>query len=355
MSRRTGRRVPSYRKHKTGQALVRVAGVDYYLGRHGTKESREKYQRLVGEWVAAGCPRPWDGPGEDRKSTSDLTLAELMVEYLRHAHVHYQRDGEVTSEIPAIKRALSFLRLLHSRTLVSSFGPTALMAVREEMISANLARTTINGYVIRIRRMFKWGVAHERVPETVYRALCAVEGLKRGRCRARESAPVEPATEAQIEAVLREVGPDVGAMIKLQLLTAMRPGEVVSLRGSDLDTRGKVWVYAPERHKLTHLGRERVILLGPQAQEVVRPFLKPGQLFSHLRTSYARAIRRACKRAKVPVWSPNQLRHTAATRIRSEYGIEAARIILGHTTIDTTILYAEQDLKVAKKVALTRG
>ena len=31
-------------------------------------------------------------------------------------------------------------------------------------------------------------------------------------------------------------------------------------------------------------------------------------------------------------WSPNQLRHTAATEIRSKFGLEAAQVILGHSS-----------------------
>ena len=30
-------------------------------------------------------------------------------------------------------------------------------------------------------------------------------------------------------------------------------------------------------------------------------------------------------------WSPNQLRHAAATEVRKQFGLEAAQIILGHS------------------------
>jgi integrase len=59
--------------------------------------------------------------------------------------------------------------------------------------------------------------------------------------------------------------------------------------------------------------------------------------------SYRRAIKRACKVAKIASWAPNRLRHTAATRIRKRYGIELARIILGHSMAFTTEIYAEAD------------
>ena len=39
-------------------------------------------------------------------------------------------------------------------------------------------------------------------------------------------------------------------------------------------------------------------------------------------------------------WSPNRLRHAAATEIRREVGLEEAQIILGHSRADVTQIYA---------------
>lgn len=48
-------------------------------------------------------------------------------------------------------------------------------------------------------------------------------------------------------------------------------------------------------------------------------------------------------------WSPNQLRHTAATEIRAAFGLEAAQVVLGHSNANTTEIYAEVDLEKAKQ------
>ncbi len=47
------------------------------------------------------------------------------------------------------------------------------------------------------------------------------------------------------------------------------------MRSCDLDTSGRVWAYTPESHKTEHHGRERRIYLGPMAQKVLRPWLRP--------------------------------------------------------------------------------
>jgi integrase len=63
-------------------------------------------------------------------------------------------------------------------------------------------------------------------------------------------------------------------MIRLQLLTGIRPGELVIMRGVDLDTTGPIWLYTPEKHKTAHHGHARVIAIGPLAQAIVRRHLK---------------------------------------------------------------------------------
>jgi integrase len=49
-------------------------------------------------------------------------------------------------------------------------------------------------------------------------------------------------------------------------------------------------------------------------------------------------------------WHPHQLRHNAATRLRREYGIEAARVILGHHSLEVTEIYDEKDVAKAKQI-----
>lgn len=65
--------------------------------------------------------------------------------------------------------------------------------------------------------------------------------------------------------------------------------------------------------------------------------------------TYRQAVERACEKAGVPAWTPHQLRHAAATELRKEFGVELARVILGHSSAFTTEIYAEADR--AKAVA----
>jgi integrase len=351
------RRVPSYRLHSpSGQAVVTLSGKDRYLGVHGSEESRAEYDRLVGEWLAVGrCveAKPEAAPA--------LTVNDLLLAYWEFADGYYRKDGRPTSEWHLMKSALRVVRRLYGPTKAGEFGPNALKACREELIERGQKRRTVNHYVGRIKRMFKWGVANELLPAGAFHGLQAVDGLRRGRSRAPDGPGVGPVSEEAVEAILALVSRPVAAMVRLQLLTGMRPGEVVTMRVEDLERSGRVWQYRPASHKNEHRGQDRSIAIGPQGQTVLWPFLqlqKDGYLFGGARrgrerhdvVSYRKAIARACAKAEIPVWKPHQLRHTAATRLRKQFGIEAARVILGHRSSAVTEIYAEVDRSRAVEV-----
>ena len=424
-------RLPKYRHHKpSGQAVVTLGGHDHYLGRWQSPESRAEYDRRIGEWLASGRQRP---PRES--DPNGLLLNEVILAYWRHAVAYYRHaDGTPTSETDAIRLALRPLKRLYGHTPAAAFDSLALEALREEMIRGGRCRNRVNKDISRVRRMFRWAASKRLVPDSVHVSLATVEGLKAGRSAARETAPVRPVAEAVVEATLAYMRPQVAAMVKLQLLAGMRPGEVVVMRGMDLEMTGKIWAYRPGsdqglhgKHKTAHRGQSRVILIGPRAQEVLRPWLRlnlqeylfqpreamaqyraelrrkrktpltPSQVnrrpnknpkrapSDHYRvTSYDHAVMDACDTAFPPPapltrlegetkkkwlarigpegldeverwrkthrWHPNQLRHAKATELRREFGLDAARAVLGHRSPQVTEVYAELDMNHAADV-----
>lgn len=256
---------PAYSLHKpTGQARVRIDGRDHYLGEFGSPESRERYDDYVSEWLT-------------RQDTSRLTLLidDLAVLYLKHADAYYRhRDGTPTGEVVNIRIAMRFLIARHGRTRCREFGPKALKGVLDDMIAAGICRKSINIHAGRIRRMFKWAAGEELIPGSVWTSLKAVDGLRAGRTKAKETAPVPPVSDATVDATLPHLSPIVADMVRLQLLTGARPGEICSLRPGDV-TRGidGVWTYRPQSHKTEHHGKERRIFIGPQAQSILAPYM----------------------------------------------------------------------------------
>jgi integrase len=382
---------PRYRHYRPKDlAVVRIAGKDYYLGRFDSPESWERYHRLLAEKLYGTLP-PLE---QSAAPTGSIQVKELALRFFDHAEGYYQRDGQPTSELTCIRMALRRLLKLYGELPAAEFSPQKLKLVREEFIRDGNCRSVVNQNISRIRRMFRWAVENELIPVTVYQALATVAGLRKGRSTAREPEPVQPVDDAAVEASLPFMAPQVQAMVRLQRLSGCRPGEIAALRPCDLDKSCEVWCYRPASHKTQHHGTERRIYFGPRAQEILRPWLgrEPGQfcfspkeaeemrratLHGDRKTplhhgnrpgtnrkknpkrtpgerynaeSYRRAIERACRLAKIEPWSPNQLRHTRASELRRFHGLDAAQVVLGHSQLVTTQVYAERDHAKAEAI-----
>jgi len=266
---------PAYRLHKqSGQAVVTLPdGIggrhDVYLGKHGTEASQAEYGRVLAEWRANG--RTW----RKAATTADMTVNELVLTYWEWVKTYYRHaDGTPTNEVDNIRLGLRRLVELYGDTAANSFDGMALEAVRNRMIEDGLCRNRINKDVARIKRMFRWAVPKKLIPLVVYQELATVEGLRAGRTKARETKPVRQVSLSVVEETLPCLRPPVAAMVRLQLHTGMRPGEVAIMRGIDLDMTGKDWLYRPSTHKTAHRGHSRVISIGPRGQQIIRQFLK---------------------------------------------------------------------------------
>ncbi len=391
-------RVPSYCLHRaSGQAYVKIRGKTTYLGVYDTESSRQAYAAIVADVLAGREVSP---PKVDRhRGAGPVTVREVCDRYIDHARRYYVKGGKTTAEAGIVASACRYAIDLCGEQPAESFGPLALRSVRDRMIDAGLARTTINGGINRIRRAFKWAAGEEQIPATVAAALATVSGLRAGRTDARETAPIQPAPNDAVEAALEKLPEVVADMVRVQRLTGMRPGEVCTLRPCDLDRSEEVWVYRPATHKTEHHGQDRVVFIGPRAQAILLRYLardadsccfrpcdseikrralrtamrktapaqgnrpgtnvrldpksQPGDHYSV--NGYRQAILRACDRAGVESWRPNQLRHTAATEVRAKFGLEAAQVTLGHSTARTSEIYAEKNLAAGAAVAKAIG
>lgn len=141
-----------------------------------------------------------------------------------------------------------------------------------------------------------------------------------------------------------------------------------------------------ERRRRQTAHEQRTTPLGwgnrPGTHRVGAPKRTAGQRYS--KNSYRRAIHRACDAAFLPTaelarregervqewrsrltseereqlkawqvehrWSPNQLRHAAATEIRRRFGLEAVQCTLGHANASVSEIYAERDLLNAEQI-----
>lgn len=146
-----------------------------------------------------------------------------------------------------------------------------------------------------------------------------------------------------------------------------------------------VWLYLPESHKNSWRNKKLIKAIPKIAQTALEPYLDRDETqhcFSprealeaigrtqgerkskrigtkYTTSSYRRGIVYGFEKAEkagspITRWTPNQLRHLAATELDGLLGREAAQKWLGHSTIDTTAIYAERQeaelLKLAEQL-----
>jgi integrase len=386
----------------SGRAYVSHKGTRIYLGAWGTDEADEAYRRYLGECKAGGGFIP--------SRDARITVNEITAAYLEHAATYYRdADGNPTSELVTLRNAAARLVALYGSMAAVEVGPKRLKALRAYVIdNDDLARETANRMIGVVRRIFRWAASEELIPASVCEAQRTLAPLMPGRSHARETPGRAAVALAVVEATLPHCLPPVAAMARLQLLCGARPAEVVHLRKRDIMTDGEVWEARIDRHKLSYRGQSRVLYFGARAQEVLRPYLlraddaylftpaeaikaRAAQAKTHRRetqqenprktdrrigecytpASYRRAIERAVKKANeadaekaaeedrkpvvLPVWSPYQLRHAAATLARREFGLDGAQSLLGHRKADTSEIYAMLDADRARSIAAAIG
>jgi integrase len=407
-------REPGYRLHKsTGQAYVNLGGKMFYLGSHGSQESLDRYARLKSEWL---LNRQLPSLQSNRPK---VTMAEMCLSYLEYALGYYGAGTEYCN----LKLAVRPISELYATLPVTEFGPLQFKTVRNWWVSretGKTGKTCSRGYVNRqckrLLRVIKWAVGEGTVPSGVYETLRCIAPLKRGRTEAPETEPIKPVEQEVVDATLPFLTPILSDMVRFQLATGCRPGELVKITPTMVNRSAEVWTITLAAHKTAWRGRSRTIYVGPKAQSILVKYLvresneacfspsesetqrraevhtrrttppscgnRPGSNrvarkpkkapgTSYTSHSYARAIFYACCRAfpapkgldkkgkkewqRQHAWAPNQLRHSAATHIRQMYGLEAAQVLLGHAELTVTQVYAEKDHAKAILVARQIG
>jgi integrase len=379
-------RTPSLRLHKpSGRAVVTISGRDHYVGKWGSSEAQQNYDQLIGEWLAAGRPRT---------IAREMTVAEVLADYLEYCETYY---APPSTDLPEIRRSLQPLKA-YAEQPITAFGPNALRAIMDGWVKEDLSRKYINKRKAKIVAFMKWAVGREKAPASALERLKAVEALRAGKTEARETEERTPVDRSLVSATVPHLSRHLAAMVNLLLLTGARPKEVCYLTGEQIDqeTDPTLWTYRPTQHKTKGRKQRRVIQFGPKAQEILRPFLRenpseiifqpreavaemrealknpnrsererarvrrakrkpgvtnhrlPGERYSA--STLGKALRRVRERHNIPPWTAYQLRHTNGTTVAAMYGADVARKVLGKKSVADMVRYDHSDEAEAARV-----
>lgn len=318
------------------------------------------------EMAIEAAHRLWEEATRQQKTEpAGATVDDICSAYVRHCTEYYRTGNEAQT----CAGALRIFRELHGSRPVGELTHLDMVRLRDAMLrSGRFCRSTINKYMAIItNRMMPWACDMGLLRPAVKVELSGVQPLKRGRSEARETRPVRSVSDADMEKTLAAMMPNTADMVRVHRLTGMRPEEICVLRWRDIDTNCTPWRYTPSKNKNAWRNQPRVVCIGPKARAILErhrateyPFSPVAAVYEwimakraaatspsridrhdphaqrvpreHWETcSYTRTIDYACKRAGVPHWTANQLRHALATQVRREYGLAAAAAVLGHS------------------------
>ncbi len=410
---------PRYRKHRaSGQAIIELNGKRHYLGPHGTKASHREYDRLLAEWLSAGRSPSYGKPEVELTVTELIrdylahakgyyggnpkrgTYANMLLG-VRPLKALYGRTVAAefgVRQFKAIRQTLiaqdHCRKYINEqmRQIVAVFRWGAGEGLIPGVVVQNL--TVIPGLrkgrsSVRESAPIKpvdLAIVEETLPHlsTVVAAMVRFQALTG--CRPGEVCNLRPRDvdrsgdvwEARLsEHKTAHHGHDRTIYIGPQAQVVLTP---FLLRGSE------DYCFSPEEamqemRDRRNAARKTPLSCGnrPGTNKSKKPTRVPDAKYTT--QSYGKAVSRGCglafphevlskikaadltaeQRAELRDWNANhrwavnQLRHSLATKVRREFGIDAAKTLLGHQSIGITEVYAEQDHGKAIQVAAKIG
>ncbi len=372
--------VPPYPKkaHKSGQARIRIRSKDYYLGVFGSEESHKEYARLVALFATSPDALP-------AAKTQSIVISAMILQWHADA-VKWSRKKELEECV----RASVILDRLYGPTPADQFDVKNLSVVREAMISGSWmtdaekkdyvarkvpigwCKSHVNHMIGRVKRIFRFAETMRLVPKGSWDHLRSLRPLRRNEVR--ETAKRKPVDESVVMQTLPHLSLMVASMVRIQLLTGMRPSELCGMRADHFSFDGpeQSWLYRLDEFKTQGKTDDewQMVVLGPEAQRIIAPWLDAAKSLAsdaflwrprpggeaYSTSGYYQAVHDGCVRAKVKPFATYCLRHTAKRRITRLAGLDAARAVLRHRSADMTAEYDNnQDMETAAKIQAKAG
>jgi integrase len=205
-----------------------------------------------------------------------------------------------------------------------------------------------------IRAVFYWGARKKLVSAALAYELKLVPPLKHGTTRG--SINRQDVPRADVEKALPFFPLVIADMVRLQLLTGMRPSEVCGMTPGEINKTlfADRWLYEPAKHKNAWRGKKRTILLGQAAKDIIernngsdvhKPVFANHRQESYKEMRYAHVVRTVLKLNGLPKFTPYQLRHTAFTEVSLEFGCDYADAFVGHSVKGVAGVYDHSQLQ----------
>lgn len=398
MARKKRRPLPKLCRHSSGQARVKLCGRTFYLGEFGSVEAQRRYADLIQRWTDGGRKPLVETPHVEQVAP----LRDLFGQFETYLDStgRYTKAGKPTSQRGIVRIALREFCDRFGDVRMPKFTESMLLTHRDELEGRrSLSRVGINRKIAHIRAALRWAFGRGMLTRDQWLGVKAIEPLNRAECGARDRKRTKRAvTIDEVEKVAACLPSVPAAMLRLQALTGMRPGEVCAMRWRDIDRTPVVvedvecWAYNVADGKTAHHGHATSYALGPMAQAILEQFpAAPGAfIFSPMATmaelhemrrsrrqtpttaqteqrdasdgrsyadryavsTYRQAVDRGIARAGVAPFTPHEVRHGFLTRACAQFGAFATSSAANHTRVSTTETYLHKNRGDAFRVVV---
>ncbi len=338
-------RIATMQLLSSGHWRVRIHGKCFYLGRDSSTAER-KYRALIAEHY---------GPRSQYGAVCATSVSQLLNQYIADKLATSDPKWRTTREQALHQMKVSAIEL-YGTLPACDFGPKAYRSARKMMCNSKRSVSYVNGLTTMLKSAFKWGVSEELVPVETYQRLLTVPDLLPGEHGLKKGKDVQPVPEWIYKATLPFLTDPMADLLRLLWLSGARPDEILCLTPDQLVKDGEYYVYRPTSHKTVKKNKLRSIVFGAESLAILRKYW-PGESATRFFPQYGSsgviytAIRRACQRAKLPLWHTYQLRHAAITRISLQHGKDVAQAVAGHAKATMTDHYDAGNLERAKRAA----
>jgi integrase len=297
-----------------------------------------------------------------RQVEEEVIAQHYGLEYQRPDQIHlsdyidrYEEQKSYKKTISLDRQRLDKVVKVWSDPLLSQVSKSHINKL-DAFLSKKVKRSTVNRYFEVIRNLFNLAIEDGYLRENPVRYYkpYVEEGERRALSREELSRILEAAAQIQESprSLLQEIIHD---LIVLALNTGMRLSEILNLKKSYIREDVIFYPITETKHRRRGGGNNKVkvICLNSVASAIIQRQRGQGEFVFRVEWRDPKAIRRTIakirKLSSISDFTFHQIRHTVSTFLSSHVSLTTARVMLGHSSIRTTLRYSHPELEEQRR------
>ena len=298
------------------QAKIRKKGYPTQNKTFRTKKEAEAWATVIESEMVRGVWR-------DRSQAESTTLKDCLARYIQEVIPSKKGDG---------RRETGFAKQWMARPIASRFmaairGRDVAEAIKSMETEEEKSANTIRLHIALLSHLF----AVAKVEWEMEGLDNPVEAVRKPKLPQGRERRLEAGEEDRLLAGCKAVNPELAAIVRFAIETAMRQGEIIGMTWAQVDLKRRV-VHLPDSKN----GLARDVPLSAEAERVLSALPRPmdGKVWGYTQDGMRASWRRALAHAGIEGLTFHDLRHEATSRL-FEKGLNPMQVaaITGHKTL----------------------